>query len=422
MARIEGSVEIAAPRQAVWDLLADPSRHTEFGTFVAEVRLVTEGEVREGTVYRERSGPAFMKSWSEWTVTRFDPPRELVHASKEKPMTAVGTWTLTEVGSGSTRVTQVLDSQLMPRFPNPRAAARCGVREDGAERDGSDAARHQTNSRRRTFGILDVIAFRPASEALVILTRPCHPGRGRRVSALSIRPLRSTNTSSAPFTMTSVTFVKDPSRRPAQFRTSWRAKRTPADSPAPTTNHASRGFISHMDEHPAPVAQSIPEGASIVSELLSFESFFDREARTLFRRLYAVTGDAGEAEEIMQDAFLALWERWERVGAMDDPTGYLYRTAMNVFRKRGRRAALAIRKRLALASDAPPFADIEAQQDAVAALRTLSPRQRAAVVLLDVLDYSSEQAGQALGVTAGTARGLASRARDTLRQQMVEEA
>ena len=117
MARIEGSVEIAAPRQAVWDLLADPSRHTEFGIVVAEVRLVTEGEVREGTVYRERSGPAFMKSWSEWTVTRFDPPRELVHASKEKSMTAVGTWTLTEVGSGSTRVTQVLDSQLMPRFP-----------------------------------------------------------------------------------------------------------------------------------------------------------------------------------------------------------------------------------------------------------------------------------------------------------------
>jgi hypothetical protein len=60
-----------------------------------------------------------------------------------------------------------------------------------------------------------------------------------------------------------------------------------------------------MDDSLTPVAQSVPEGASIVSELLSFESFFDREARTQFRRLYAVTGDAGEAEEIMQDAFLA---------------------------------------------------------------------------------------------------------------------
>ncbi len=175
-----------------------------------------------------------------------------------------------------------------------------------------------------------------------------------------------------------------------------------------------------MDEQPTPVAQSVQEATSFVGGSVSFELFFDREARTLFRRLYAVTGDAGEAEEIMQDAFLALWERWERVVAMDDPTGYLYRTSMNVFRKRGRRAALAVRRRLALAPDPAPFADIDEQQDVVAALRVLSPRQRAAVVLLDVLDYSSEDAGQALGVTAGTVRGLASRARDTLRRQMSE--
>jgi RNA polymerase sigma-70 factor (ECF subfamily) len=177
-----------------------------------------------------------------------------------------------------------------------------------------------------------------------------------------------------------------------------------------------------MDDSLTPVAQSVPEGASIVSELLSFESFFDREARTLFRRLYAVTGDAGEAEEIMQDAFLALWERWERVAAMGDPTGYLYRTSMNVFRKRGRRAALAVRRRLSLAPDPVPFADIDERQDVVVALRQLSPRQRAAVVLLDALDYSSEDAAKALGVTAGTVRGLASRARESLRRQMSEEA
>jgi RNA polymerase sigma-70 factor (ECF subfamily) len=153
---------------------------------------------------------------------------------------------------------------------------------------------------------------------------------------------------------------------------------------------------------------------------LSFEDFFESEARTLFRRLCAVTGNAAEAEEIMQDAFLALWERWERVGAMDDPTGYLYRTSMNVFRKRGRRAALAMRRRLALAPNPAPFEDIDEQQDVVAALRELSSRQRAAVVLLDVMDYSSEDAGKALGVTAGTVRGLASRARESMRRQMSE--
>lgn len=116
MARVEESVQVAAPRKTVWDLLADPLRHSELGTFVEEVKLVTPGEVGEGTVYRERSGPGSMKSESEWTITKFDPPRELVHVTNQKSMTAEATWMLTEVSSESTRVTQVLEFQMMPRL------------------------------------------------------------------------------------------------------------------------------------------------------------------------------------------------------------------------------------------------------------------------------------------------------------------
>lgn len=154
-----------------------------------------------------------------------------------------------------------------------------------------------------------------------------------------------------------------------------------------------------------------------MAEQLSFELFFHREARIMFRRLCAVTGNSAEAEEIMQDAFLALWERWERVSAMEDPTGYLYRTAMNVFRKRSRRAALAIRRALGSTPETAAFSEIDEQQDLVAALTELTPRQRAALVLTDVLGYSSGEAGRALGVSAGTVRGLASRARAILRLQ-----
>jgi len=64
--------------------------------------------------------------------------------------------------------------------------------------------------------------------------------------------------------------------------------------------------------------------------------------------------------------------------------------------------------------------EIDEQQDVVAALAQLTPRQRAALVLTDVLDYSSEEAGRALGVSAGTVRGLASRARENLRRQVGE--
>ena len=71
--------------------------------------------------------------------------------------------------------------------------------------------------------------------------------------------------------------------------------------------------------------------------------------------MYLVTGNAQEAEEMMQDAFGAVWERWDRVSVMDEPTGYLYRTAMNRFRSRLRRASRAARRAIGSeATRSPP--------------------------------------------------------------------
>ena len=46
----------------------------------------------------------------------------------------------------------------------------------------------------------------------------------------------------------------------------------------------------------------------------------------------------------MQDAFLQLWEQWGRIERIEDPTGYLFRVALNGFRMRRRRAAMSVRK------------------------------------------------------------------------------
>src|SRR5262245_55027429 len=72
----------------------------------------------------------------------------------------------------------------------------------------------------------------------------------------------------------------------------------------------------------------------------SFEEFFELERDHLCDVLSLVTGDRSEAEEIAQDALVMVWERWDRVRLMDNPAGYLYRTAINTFRKRYRRAKL----------------------------------------------------------------------------------
>ena len=51
----------------------------------------------------------------------------------------------------------------------------------------------------------------------------------------------------------------------------------------------------------------------VAEEPRRFEDFFGSEHARLFGALCLVTGDRHEAEEIMQDAFLRLWERWEQV-------------------------------------------------------------------------------------------------------------
>jgi RNA polymerase sigma-70 factor (ECF subfamily) len=151
-----------------------------------------------------------------------------------------------------------------------------------------------------------------------------------------------------------------------------------------------------------------------------FEDFFEREHRGLFSALVLMARDRGEAEELMQDAFLRLWERWPRVSALDDPTGYLYRTAMNLYRSRRRRAATALRRVARPGERRDEIGEVEDREAVIRALRPLSRRQRAAVVLVDAIGLNSEEAGAALGVTASTVRVLLARGRATLRKEWTD--
>jgi RNA polymerase sigma-70 factor (ECF subfamily) len=150
----------------------------------------------------------------------------------------------------------------------------------------------------------------------------------------------------------------------------------------------------------------------------TFGVFFLETNQALFGALWLVTRNRHEAEEIAQDAYLKVWERWDRVRRLDDPTGYLHRTAMNAWRSRGRRAALAIRHVLRPAALRDDMADVDARDAVISALAVLTPRQRAAIVLTDLLDMTSEDAAKALGVRPSTVRVLSARARTSLRERL----
>jgi RNA polymerase sigma-70 factor, ECF subfamily len=146
----------------------------------------------------------------------------------------------------------------------------------------------------------------------------------------------------------------------------------------------------------------------------TFDSFFEHGHDRLFRALYFVTGSRQDAEELMQDAYLKLWERWGD-GRIEDPTAYLFRVALNGFRMRRRRAAMALRKVIPASESRDAFADAEMRADVRRLLLEITPRQRAAIVLVDLLGYPSEEAARILGVGASTVRALATKGRRVLR-------
>ena len=164
------------------------------------------------------------------------------------------------------------------------------------------------------------------------------------------------------------------------------------------------------------------EGAHLdAKDGTGFEELFAAEHERLFRALYLITGSAQESEELMQDAFLKVWERWDMVALFDNPGGYLYRVAINGARSRYRRVALAAKRTLSFSQVEDQFAAADLRDELVRALKMLTPRQRMALVLRDLLGLSAEEAGRMLGVTSGTVRALASHGRAALKLQMEDD-
>jgi DNA-directed RNA polymerase specialized sigma24 family protein len=72
---------------------------------------------------------------------------------------------------------------------------------------------------------------------------------------------------------------------------------------------------------------------------LDFAAFFADEHRELFRLLCFLTGSRADAADLMQDAFLQLWELWDRVDRITDPRAYLLCCDMPQARPRRARAS-----------------------------------------------------------------------------------
>ena len=142
-----------------------------------------------------------------------------------------------------------------------------------------------------------------------------------------------------------------------------------------------------------------------------FDAFYERARGRLAAQLAALTGDPHEAVDHVQEAFVRAWARWDRVGTLDDPEGWVRRVAYNLAVSRFRRA-----RRIVL-HDRPPEAGLELdddQRDLIAALRLLPDRQREAVVLHHLIDLPLDEVAEWLGAPVGTVKSWLHRGRRAL--------
>jgi RNA polymerase sigma-70 factor (ECF subfamily) len=160
------------------------------------------------------------------------------------------------------------------------------------------------------------------------------------------------------------------------------------------------------------------EVVSEVGEARAFEDFFLAEHERLFQALYLLTGDRHEADDLAQEALLRAYERWDRVGAMDSPAGYVYRTALNLYRSRLRTLVVRARRVFADVPAEDLSGPVSASHDVRRALAQLPRGQREALILVEWLGLPSEEAGRVLGIDASSVRGRLHRGRASLRDQL----
>ncbi|MEY2420503.1 MAG: hypothetical protein QOI95_570 [Acidimicrobiaceae bacterium] len=146
-----------------------------------------------------------------------------------------------------------------------------------------------------------------------------------------------------------------------------------------------------------------------------FESFYRSDRRRVVALAYGLSGSRMAAEELAQDAFLAAFRSWDRVGGYTDPGAWVRRVVLN-------RAASGVRRRMAEARaltrfssrPSPPAELAPPDAEFWAAVRALPRRQAQIVALYYVDDRSVDDIATVLELAAGTVKATLFQARKAL--------
>jgi RNA polymerase sigma-70 factor (sigma-E family) len=155
------------------------------------------------------------------------------------------------------------------------------------------------------------------------------------------------------------------------------------------------------------------------AEAEGFAQFVEARQRALQRTAWLLTGDWAVAEDLVQTALVRSWPRWERIRRRDDPEIYVRRAMVNTWASWRRRRWWGERPSEAV-PDVPAAGDVATEvtvRVAVqGALRSLTARQRAVLVLRVYDDMTEAQVAHVLDCAVGTVKSTMAQAVARLRE------
>jgi RNA polymerase sigma-70 factor (ECF subfamily) len=150
------------------------------------------------------------------------------------------------------------------------------------------------------------------------------------------------------------------------------------------------------------------------ADMEGFAALYTSACPGLVGYLTVLGGSRADAEDLAQEAFVRLLERWPRIAEYDDPRAWLRQVATRMLISRARRRTVARRALRRLAGAGTTEAPSADRLDLSAALATLPIGSRAVVLLHHVYDLPVDEVADLLRIPVGTVKSRLFRARAAL--------
>ena len=160
------------------------------------------------------------------------------------------------------------------------------------------------------------------------------------------------------------------------------------------------------------------------SDSHAFEKLYRANADKVYGLCLRMTGNASEAEDCVQEAFIQAWNKLDKFRGDSAFGTWLHRVAVNVVLGRMRKSKREQDRIRAVSEVAPPaetVADNGELRDLEQAINELPSGARHVFVLHAVYGYSHGETGDMLGIAEGTSKAQLNRARRLLVQQLNEK-